>query len=102
MATTSSADLLGTAGVQASQAGRLMQEAYDAIHSEPRWLDRLDACEEALVSSLAELRAVRWGVTRRMPQYDEQDLRIILAEEMRAIRSGHNLIPDQFGSERTR
>ncbi len=96
----SSNDLLGTAAIAARHAADQMDRVREgqAPHitpgqPAPRIADELLYAEAKLVQALTELRAARWGVTRRMPQFDDRDLNVLLDTEAATVRSAHGLIP---------
>ena len=86
-----SSDLIGTCETAAKVAAAFINLARS--ESQHPALD-LSQAEDYLVQALAELRAARWGIERRMPNFDEVDLKILLAEEERAIRQARGYIPE--------
>ena len=86
----SSADLMGTAAVAAQVAADYISTARNNS-TEP--MSALDVAESRLVQALIEVRAAKWGITRRMPQFDDQDLNWLLAAEAAVIHNSRGSIP---------
>lgn len=84
-------ELLGRAKFAAESA--LTPINYVRRENATRPLDDLRLAEANLVQALAELRAARWGIERRMPQFDDKDLDLLLEHECVALRSARGLIP---------
>lgn len=89
----SSADILGTATIAATRAIRTMSDVRETNPREA--VSLLEGAERNLVQALAELRAARWGITRRMPQFDTGDLEVLLSHEEQALKLAHGHIPAQ-------
>lgn len=90
----SSADLLATAQIATSQAEQTMAQILGATSDGT--MDSFRWAEAKLVQALCELRAARWGVERKAPQFDDRDLDILLDAEAAAVRSAHGHIPKQL------
>lgn len=90
MATVYSSDLIGTAMVAAQSAAR---ECEIARKADMDTLAHLGQAEKRLTQALAEVRAARWGVVRRMPNFDQEDLGLVLDAEEAAITAAAGVIP---------
>ncbi len=93
MATTYSSDLLGTARTATAVAVIKIDRVRDNDLLGYSVTETLDSAEAYLTQALAEVRAARWGVERRMPNFDSQDLNIVLDAEQRALRHAAGVIP---------
>jgi hypothetical protein len=87
----SSADLLGTARIAAERGAAAVRHVRENNPVNP--LDDLAYAEARLTQALAEVRAAKWGIARRMPQFDAKDLDLLLDAEAAAIGEGRRYIP---------
>ena len=87
----SSNDLLGTARVAATGAANTIEAVRNGGRERP--LADLRFIEGKLTQALAEVRAARWGIERKAPQFDDRDLDLLIEREVIAIHSAHGHIP---------
>lgn len=93
---TSSAQLCNLSALNSRIASEKMDRAGN--DNPPNTVTLLTEAESLLTLALAQVRTARWGVTRRSPSFDENDLSIVISDEIRNINSltDSRIIPAQF------